>query len=112
MRKAASARWFGTCTDIQDIVEARELLRNSREQLEAKVEERTRERNRVWEMSSDLFAIMDFDGHLRAINPAWSATLGYDEATLLSRDATVQVHPDDQEALWRIVERLRRGETI
>jgi PAS domain S-box-containing protein len=105
-------RWFGTCTDIQEIVEARELLRNSREQLEAKVEERTRERNRVWEMSSDLFAIMGFDGRLRAINPAWSTTLGYDEATLLSRDATVQVHPDDQEALWRIVERLSRGETI
>lgn len=105
-------RWFGTCTDIQEIVEARELLRNSREQLEAKVEERTRERNRVWEMSSDLFAIMDFDGHLCAINPAWSATLGFDDAMLLSRDATVQVHPDDQEALWRVVERLRRGETI
>ena len=92
-------RWFGTCTDIQEIVEARELLRNSREELEAKIEERTRERNRVWEMSSDLFAIMDFDGHLRSINPAWSATLGYDEATLLARDATVQVHPDDQDAL-------------
>jgi len=105
-------RWFGTCTDIQEIVEARELLRNSREQLEAKVQERTRERNRVWEMSSDLFAIMDFEGKLRAINPAWSATLGYDEAALLTRDAIVQVHPEDQEALWKVVERLHRGETI
>ena len=105
-------RWFGTCTDIQEIVEAREVLSSSRELLEAKVQERTRERNRVWEMSSDLFAIMDFEGHLRAINPAWSATLGHDEATLLSRDAAVQVHPDDQEALWRVVQRLRRGETI
>ena len=57
-------------------------------------------------MSSDLFAIMDFEGHLRAINPAWSATLGYDEASLLARDATLQVHPDDQEALWAVVERL------
>jgi len=105
-------RWFGTCTDIQEIIEARELLSNSRELLEAKVQERTRERNRVWEMSSDLFAIMDFDGQLRAINPAWTATLGYDAATLLSRDATVQVHPDDQESLWRVVERLRQGQTI
>jgi PAS domain S-box-containing protein len=106
------SRWFGTCTDIQEIVEARELLSNSREQLEAIVQERTRERNRVWEMSSDLFAIMDFDGHLRAINPAWSATLGYDEATLLSLDASAHVHPDDLDALWLVVERLRRGETI
>jgi PAS domain S-box-containing protein len=110
--KGRVARWFGTCTDIQEIVEARDLLRNSREQLESMVQERTRERNRVWEMSSDLFAIMDFDGHLRAINPAWTSTLGFDEATLLSRDVQVQVHPEDQDAIQEVVERLRRGETI
>ena len=106
------ARWFGTCTDIQEIVEARQVLANSREQLEAEVQQRTRERNRVWEMSSDLFAIMDFEGNLRAINPAWSQTLGHDETTLLSRDATLQVHPDDQEAMLGVLERLRGGETI
>jgi PAS domain S-box-containing protein len=38
-----TAKWFGTCTDIQDIVEARETLARSREQLEVMVEERTRE---------------------------------------------------------------------
>ncbi|HEY0629216.1 MAG TPA: PAS domain-containing protein, partial [Sphingomicrobium sp.] len=105
-------RWFGTCTDIQDIVEAREVLAQSREQLTDLVEQRTLERNRVWEMSSDLFAIMDFDGHLRAINPAWSATLGFDEATLLARDARVQVHPDDQARLAVAVGKLRNGEAI
>jgi PAS domain S-box-containing protein len=36
-------RWFGTCTDIQDIVDARETLARSREQLEIMVAERTRE---------------------------------------------------------------------
>jgi PAS domain S-box-containing protein len=35
-------RWFGTCTDITDIVEARETLRRSREELERLVAERTR----------------------------------------------------------------------
>ena len=35
-------RWFGTCTDITDIVEARETLTRSREQLERRVAERTR----------------------------------------------------------------------
>ena len=34
-------RWFGTCTDIQEIVEAREVLARSRGELEAAVEERT-----------------------------------------------------------------------
>src|SRR6516162_1730393 len=36
-------KWFGTCTDIQDIVEARNTLARSREQLELMVDERTRE---------------------------------------------------------------------
>ena len=36
-------KWFGTCTDIQDIVEARETLAHSRERLEIMVAERTRE---------------------------------------------------------------------
>lgn len=34
-------RWFGTSTDIQEIVDAREVLARSREQLEAAVRERT-----------------------------------------------------------------------
>ena len=34
-------RWYGTCTDIQDIVEAREVLARSREDLEGLVNERS-----------------------------------------------------------------------
>ncbi|PCD02777.1 PAS domain S-box protein [Sphingomonas spermidinifaciens] len=36
-------RWFGTTTDIQTVVEAREVLARSREDLERAVEERTRQ---------------------------------------------------------------------
>ena len=36
-------RWFGTCTDIQEIVEAREVLARSREDLDRLVVERTAE---------------------------------------------------------------------
>ncbi len=37
----AIVRWFGTCTDIEDIMAAREVLARSREELEAAVVERT-----------------------------------------------------------------------
>ena len=40
-------RWFGTATDITDLVEARETLRRSNDQLEAAVVARTREREVV-----------------------------------------------------------------
>jgi PAS domain S-box-containing protein len=39
----AVTRWFGTCTVIQEIVEAREVMARSREELEALVAERTGE---------------------------------------------------------------------
>jgi len=40
-------RWFGTATDIMDLVDARETLRRSNDQLEAAVVARTREREVV-----------------------------------------------------------------
>ncbi|KKC27589.1 hypothetical protein WP12_02555 [Sphingomonas sp. SRS2] len=43
----AIVRWFGTCTDIQEIVEARDVLAQSREALEAMVDERTEELRRA-----------------------------------------------------------------
>ena len=42
--KGEIARWFGTATEITDLVEARETLRRSNDELEAAVLERTRER--------------------------------------------------------------------
>ena len=41
------SRWFGTATEISDLVDARETLRKSNEELEAAVLERTREREVV-----------------------------------------------------------------
>jgi signal transduction histidine kinase/CheY-like chemotaxis protein len=40
-RDGRIVRWFGTCTDIQDIVDAREVLARSHEELEREVRERT-----------------------------------------------------------------------
>ena len=41
LETGAIARWFGTCTDIEDTVAARETLARSREELERLVAERT-----------------------------------------------------------------------
>jgi PAS domain S-box-containing protein len=38
-------RWYGTCTDIEDFVQARTILTRSRDELEAEVVARTGERN-------------------------------------------------------------------
>ncbi|HEV7255271.1 MAG TPA: PAS domain-containing protein [Mesorhizobium sp.] len=98
--------------DIDRKMRAEAELRRLNETLEAQVAARTAERNRIWQMSRDLFAIMGFDGYLKAVNPAWEQTLGFDEATLLARDFGRQVHPDDHASVGELMERLLAGETV
>jgi PAS domain S-box-containing protein len=107
---AASA--IERATAEEDRRRGAEALRRLNETLEERVEARTAERNRVWAMSRDLLAVMGVDGYLKAVNPAWEATLGFDEATLLSRPFPQQVHPDDHAVVGDAVVRLQRGETI
>ena len=63
--------------------------------LEHKVEERTRERDRLWKTSEDLLAIAGYDGELYRISPSWMRRLGHDETTLLTASYMDFVHPDD-----------------
>jgi PAS domain S-box-containing protein len=98
--------------DISERRRSEVELRGLNDRLERQAAERTAERNRIWEMSHDLFAIMGFDGYLKAINPAWEATLGFDEATLLGLDFAKQVHPEDHSKIGAMMERLKRGETV
>ncbi|WP_191971087.1 PAS domain-containing protein, partial [Methylobacterium soli] len=44
------------------------------------VAEAQRERDRLFEMSRDLFGVATFDGYLTSINPAWSRQLGRPDA--------------------------------
>jgi PAS domain S-box-containing protein len=105
-------RVIGTAIDVTARKAGEIHLHQLNERLEHEVTTRTAERNRVWEMSRDLLAIMGFDGSRKAINPAWEATLGRDAATLLSLSFREQVHPDDHDAVQSVMERLLRGETV
>lgn len=79
-------RWFGTCTDIQEIVEAREILARSREELEQLVHVRTRERDSAWKYSRDLQVVVGADGIIRAANDAWLAVLGWQPEEVVGRN--------------------------
>ncbi|HEV2566966.1 MAG TPA: PAS domain-containing protein [Microvirga sp.] len=105
-------RWFGTCTDIQEIVEAREVLTRSREELEREIAERTEERDRIWQNSNELMGVFGFDGSRRAINPSWSRVLGHDEDWLLNTPMMEITHPDDRPRLAVAMEGLARGERL
>ncbi len=91
----AVTRWYGSCTDIQEIVEAREVLARSHLELEQLVEERTRERDRAWKYSRDLQAVFDGQGVVTAINDAWTSVLGWPRDEVVGRRYLDLLHPED-----------------
>ncbi|CAN5278144.1 hypothetical protein BH11PSE4_BH11PSE4_16820 [soil metagenome] len=102
-------RLVGAHTDITEQMQAEQALRQSEEQsrklaaeladlnatLAQRVLEKTRERDRIWDVSQDLLLVADRDGTWRSINPAWTRTLGWQEADLLNRSSEWLDHPDD-----------------
>jgi PAS domain S-box-containing protein len=66
-------RWYGTYTDIEDIVQARSVLQRSRDELELEVAARTGERNllaTLVETTDVMVMAVDLDYKILAINKA------------------------------------------
>ena len=75
---------------------AETALRGLNAQLERQMEERTRERNRLWELSEAPFLIADREGRWLHVSPAWSLLLGWTEEELLGRTSEWMEHPEDR----------------
>jgi PAS domain S-box-containing protein len=73
------------------------VLRDLNDRLEALVAERTRERDRIWQVSEDLLGVSDFEGYFLSVNPAWTRLLGWSEAQLKRMHVSELRHPDDAE---------------
>jgi PAS domain S-box-containing protein len=70
------------------------------------------ERERIFAMSRDLFAVATFDGRLRSINPAWSAVLGRTEEELLAKPFADIIHPEDLALTGEVVATLQSGAPV
>jgi PAS domain S-box-containing protein len=104
-----AVRLVGAHTDVTEQVMAEQALRQSEERyrkladqlselnatLAQRVEEKTRERDRIWNVSQDLLVVADRNGVWRTVNPALTRTLGWSEAELLNRTSEWLEHPDD-----------------
>lgn len=98
--------------DMTPLYEAEEALRALNESLEQQVQERTREHDRIWRLSTDLMLVARFDGTIHALNPAWYTALNWNEEQLLGSDFMALVHPDDQSATRNAMARLMHGQSI
>jgi PAS domain S-box-containing protein len=113
--------------DMLSQIEAREAdLRKARSELEARVEERTRElvvqiaerqrteeeRDRFFTLSLDLLCIASFDGSMRRTNPAFETLLGYSAEDLQLINYVDLVHPDDRAGMRAEMDKIAAGKTL
>ncbi|WP_373866709.1 PAS domain-containing protein [Methylobacterium oxalidis] len=106
------ARWVGTNTDIDDQKRAVAELARLAGSLEQQVEERTRDRDRMWRLSTDVMLVARFDGAIVAVNPAWTTLFGWSEAELIGRSFMDLVHPDDAASTAATAGDLSAGSVI
>ena len=82
------ARRLGFATERMLAEQARQQaeheLRLLKDKLESEVETRTRERDRIWNVSEDLLGVRNFDGYFISLNPAWTRLLGWSEAEIVA----------------------------
>src|SRR5712664_3788581 len=119
-----AVRLVGAHTDVTEQIVADLALRQSEERyrkladqlaelnatLAQRVEEKTMERDRIWNVSQDLLVVADRDSDWRTVNPAWTRTLGWSEAELLNRTSEWLEHPDDGGLAREQVKKLGAGE--
>ena len=74
---------------------AEQELRRLKEKLEAEIEERTLERDRIWNVSEDLLGVSNFDGYFINMNPAWTKLLGWSQDEIKKMHVSELRHPDD-----------------
>jgi PAS domain S-box-containing protein len=86
--------------------EAIRSLRELNETLEERVAARTRERDSIWRLSRELMLVTQPDSTSLALNPAWAATLGWDEAELVGARLLELVHPEDRATTVAALTRL------
>lgn len=109
---------IGSSLDVTDRINAERALMDSEARLRdlnatlaQQIEAKTQERDRIWNLSRDMFGVADSNGIWININPAWSEILGWSPEEIIGRTSEWMEHPDDREKTRAEVGRLAAGNT-
>lgn len=102
-------RWIGTNTDIHEEKSAASELARLNSTLEERVEESTRDRERMWRLATDLMLVTDLDGTILATNPAWQLVLDWPDADLQGKSFLDLVHPDGRQMVAADIAGIANG---
>ena len=106
-----ATRWLGANTDIEEQKATQAEMAQLNATLEERVEQRTRDRDRMWYLSTDLILVTGFDGVIKSANPAWKKLLGWEDRELVGKLLTQLVHEDDWQNTAAEVQSLAAGHT-
>ncbi len=104
--------WVGVHTDITEQRAAEQALRELNETLEAKVAERTAERNRLWGVTNLVVAVVGFDAIIRDVNPGATALFDWSGAELIGRSFADFLHPEEAARSLAWAAQLTHGQEI
>ncbi len=105
-------RLTGVNLDVTAERREKERLHQTAQTLAAAVAERTRERDRIWDLSRDIISVWSIDGVLRQASPAWERILGYPASEAEGRRHVELKHPDDVEYGVRGLSELASGSAL
>lgn len=96
----------------EELQEARNRLDELNALLASEVLERTRERDRLWDLSQDVLLVANFEGGILSANPALTALTGWSEEEIRQVSYVELIHSDDVGPTLAALATLERGETI
>lgn len=102
-------RFSGVIQDISERKVATQELVELTETLGERVEQRTRERDRTWELSRELLGVLRFDMTPINFNPAWEAALGWSREKISGLRLWELIHPADLDATIKETRSIAEG---
>jgi PAS domain S-box-containing protein len=103
------ARMIGVNQDVTSAHRQKLALEDRNRALQEEAVQIGRERERLFELSRDMFGVVGFDGYLRAANPAWTRILGHDTHGLVAHPFLELIDPQDRAAASAVMACLKRG---
>ncbi|TXM70747.1 PAS domain S-box protein [Methylobacterium sp. WL120] len=94
-------------SDINDRKGMEEALRRLNDTLEQQVQKRTQERDRLWSNTQDIQVIVDGKGVFQAVNPAFTAILGWTSEDAVGKPLFEFLIPDDEGLTDRALQHAR-----
>ncbi len=122
-REGKVIRLYGTFQDITKQKQLEDELEKANDAEFAKlyhqqkiysneIEVKSRELDRFFELSLDIICIVNREGVIQRLNPAFINTLGYDEASMLSQSLFNFLHPADLEETTLQFEKTVTGDDM